>query len=70
VNLMYLCVPASLTCMPKCGSIEDDWNVLNRMPTHGVVACAAMIMGCVKCRQVHEGHWNYFRKCKKEGCMV
>ncbi len=44
MNLMYLCVPASLTCMPKCGSIEDAWNVLNRMPTHGVVACTAMIM--------------------------
>jgi len=29
----------------KCGSIEDAWNVLNRMPTHGVVACTAMIMG-------------------------
>jgi len=70
VNLMCLCVPASLTCMPKCGSIEDAWNVLNRMPTCGVVACTAMIMGYVKCRQVHEGHWNYFRKCNKEGCMV
>jgi pentatricopeptide repeat protein len=35
----------------KCGSLEDAWSVLNKMPSRNVVTWSTMILGHVKCGQ-------------------
>jgi pentatricopeptide repeat protein len=38
----------------KCESMEDTWNVFNKMPFQNVVTWIAMILGHVKWGQVQK----------------
>jgi len=52
----------------KCGSMNDAWNVFNKMPSHSVVSWTAMILGHVKCGQGQRA-LDLFQQMQKEGVV-
>jgi pentatricopeptide repeat protein len=52
----------------KCGSMNDAWNVFNKMPSRSVVSWTAMILGHVKCGQGQRA-LDLFQQMQKEGVV-
>jgi pentatricopeptide repeat protein len=50
----------------KCGSMEDAWQVFNKMPLHDVVTWNALIFGHVKCGQGYKA-LELFQQMQQEG---
>ncbi len=51
----------------KCKSIEDGWQVFNKMPSRDVVTWIAMILGHVNLGKGRR-HWNSFNKFNRKVC--
>ncbi|CAM6077768.1 unnamed protein product, partial [Sphagnum tenellum] len=50
----------------KCGSIEDAWKMLKKMPSRDVVTWNTMILGHVKCGQ-GQNTLELFQQMQQEG---
>jgi pentatricopeptide repeat protein len=53
----------------KCKSIEDGWQVFNKMPSRDAVTWTALILGHVKSRQGQKA-LEFFQQMQQEGVQL